>query len=254
MEKFEIINITKSAVPQNITYEVGCHSFREFIYVVSGKCMFKTLDSSILVSKGSGIAFNELSNQVLSLNGSLDCVVMCFQYKSESSFSVPSLVYLDNAEFVNLGINSVKHYSADKSFEFFSNQLIENEISRLEILAEREYTLSHNANSDRVLFNKITTYIVDNFFEECKFEEVSKKFGISSRYLRKLFHSELGMSPVVYLGNIRIDMAKKFLATTSNNVSDIAGDVGFNSVQYFSKLFKKMTGISPSDFRLINQH
>lgn len=66
---------------------------------------------------------------------------------------------------------------------------------------------------------------------------------------RKLFKSETGYSPHQYHLNLRINKAKELLQTTELNIKEIAYQTGFESEFYFSKLFRKKSGISPTDYR-----
>jgi YesN/AraC family two-component response regulator len=62
----------------------------------------------------------------------------------------------------------------------------------------------------------------------------------------------MGISPINYLINKRIDESKKLLSTTNYSIRDISSIVGFSNSSYFSQMFKKIAGISPKTFRLNN--
>jgi AraC-like DNA-binding protein len=66
---------------------------------------------------------------------------------------------------------------------------------------------------------------------------------------RKLFKESTGESPNQYHLNLRLDKAKELLHTTNLNVTEVAYNLGFESVFYFSKLFKKKNGVSPKSYR-----
>jgi YesN/AraC family two-component response regulator len=63
-----------------------------------------------------------------------------------------------------------------------------------------------------------------------------------------LFKDYEKMSPLTYFTTMKIDEAKKLIQKTNLNFSEIALQLGYESVHYFSKTFKKYTGVSPSDF------
>lgn len=65
-----------------------------------------------------------------------------------------------------------------------------------------------------------------------------------------LFKDTTGMTPNDYLQRLRVERAKSALATTPQSVTDIALGCGFSSSQYFSTVFRKYTGSTPSEFRL----
>lgn len=68
-------------------------------------------------------------------------------------------------------------------------------------------------------------------------------------YLSRLFRRETGFSLTDYLVRLRITKAKAELEKTNNRVSDVALNVGYANFSHFSKLFKKMTGLTPQEYR-----
>jgi AraC-like DNA-binding protein len=79
-------------------------------------------------------------------------------------------------------------------------------------------------------------------------DSLSKLCKISTVHFRKTFESVYGISPINYLTNIRIEKAKEMLKNDYNSVSQIAENVGYNSIYHFSKMFKAYTGISPKEY------
>ena len=78
---------------------------------------------------------------------------------------------------------------------------------------------------------------------------VSDAVGLSSYYFSKLFKKEKGIGLSHYISNSRIDRAKRLLSTTDLTLTDVARQSGFSSVQYFSQVFKKMSGLTPGEYR-----
>ncbi|WP_270170736.1 response regulator [Paenibacillus sp. SYP-B4298] len=78
---------------------------------------------------------------------------------------------------------------------------------------------------------------------------VARLLCITPNYLSRIFHQKTGMTCVEYLTGIRLDEAKKLLIHTSLKNYDIAEKIGYASAHYFSSLFKKNTGLTPSEFR-----
>lgn len=75
--------------------------------------------------------------------------------------------------------------------------------------------------------------------------------GISVAYLRRIFNQVYSMSPKDYISSLRIDRAKALLENTSLSVSEIAAMSGYSDPCYFSREFKKKTGIAPSEYRIL---
>ena len=68
-------------------------------------------------------------------------------------------------------------------------------------------------------------------------------------YFLKKFKSEVGTTPVNYLRRLRINQSKKLLINSEFNITQIACTVGFQSVHHFSNVFKKLVGMSPSEYK-----
>lgn len=92
-------------------------------------------------------------------------------------------------------------------------------------------------------------YIDSNYFLDIKIEELAEKIGVDRKYLRNLFVEYLGVSTKDYIMNLRIERAKKLLTNKDVPVNSVAFSVGYADALGFSKIFKKYTGLSPSDFR-----
>jgi len=114
---------------------------------------------------------------------------------------------------------------------------------------------SHNTST---LFKdqKVVTLIentrkimVERVKEWVDFKELAIENGISYSYFRKSFKTFTGVSPHNYFLDLKVIESKKLLLNTSLNISEIAYGLGFNSIQYFSRLFKQRTGVSPLQFR-----
>lgn len=99
--------------------------------------------------------------------------------------------------------------------------------------------------SNTILKNAIG-FIRENFNEEIAISDVAKHVGIGERYLRKLFATHLNLSPLSYLNQIRINRSIELLKHTDLSIKEIAFTTGFQSPQYFSRIFKSVMGISPS--------
>lgn len=92
-------------------------------------------------------------------------------------------------------------------------------------------------------------YINDNFNKNLTLEIVSDHIGFNPTYFSVFFKKETGKNFLEYLTELRIKNAKLYLISTDTDIMDIAEEVGYNDIKYFSKLFKKVTGISPSEYR-----
>lgn len=97
---------------------------------------------------------------------------------------------------------------------------------------------------------KAIAYIRLNYQSEINVANVAGYTGISERYLRKLFSQHLNLSPLDYLNQIRINKSIELLRNTELSVKEICFSCGFQSPQYFSRIFKQQTGISPRELTM----
>lgn len=103
--------------------------------------------------------------------------------------------------------------------------------------------------SQRQKLKDVLSYIRKNIDKNITLEELAQVSGMSPRYFCRVFKSMTGRTPIEYVNYYRIETASQMLITTGESVTDIALNCGFNDMSYFSKMFKKLKGISPSKFR-----
>ena len=91
------------------------------------------------------------------------------------------------------------------------------------------------------------SFIRFNYHKDISINDVAIQADISERYLRSLFSQYLNISPLDYLNQIRINKSIELLRNTELSVKEICFQCGFQSPQYFSRIFKQQTGISPRE-------
>jgi len=89
----------------------------------------------------------------------------------------------------------------------------------------------------------------DNFGSEIALEEIAGAAYLSEYHFARLFKQIAGVTPHVYLANLRLDRARKLLAETTLSISEIASTVGYQSQSHFTKVFKSITGVTPRAYR-----
>ena len=95
----------------------------------------------------------------------------------------------------------------------------------------------------------VLKYISEHYSEHISLADISSVANMHSSYFCKVFRSALGISFVEYLNLVRISNAKTLLEETKKNVTEIAFEVGFSSVSYFIKTFKKYNSHSPNKYK-----
>ena len=97
--------------------------------------------------------------------------------------------------------------------------------------------------------SKSIDFIAKNYEKDITLEEVAKAVSLSSFYFSKLFKQETGENFIDYLTHFRMGVAENLLKDKNSIVKNVSFSVGYNDPNYFSKLFKKYYGVSPSEFK-----
>ncbi len=97
---------------------------------------------------------------------------------------------------------------------------------------------------------QIARYMNEHYHETLSMESLSSQFHYSTHYLARVFKRKYGCSPSEYLIRTRMHYAKLRLAGTEATIRQIAESVGYTDMYYFSKLFKKVAGITPAQFKM----
>lgn len=96
---------------------------------------------------------------------------------------------------------------------------------------------------------KALRYIGTNYPQKLTLQHVAAEVGISPNHFSSLFHKTVGVSFREYLSQIRVEESKRLLLYTEYSLADIAAAMGFPDQSNFSKVFKRITGISPGKYR-----
>lgn len=117
-----------------------------------------------------------------------------------------------------------------------------------ELLASVGFTNSVNSE-DFERFNKVYKFLVKNFATSIRLEEVSTLVGLTPTAFCRYFKERTKKTFVEYLNEMRIGYSKKLLLENKMKISTISGEVGFPNLSNFISQFKKVTGMSPSQFQ-----
>lgn len=129
------------------------------------------------------------------------------------------------------------------------------ERSALDLLRCTDYFLdkifAYEAELERSrgLIENINDYIHSHYMENIGRNEIGAAFYLVPEYLSKLYKKRTGVNLKDYINDYRMEQAKKLLLSSRRSVSDIAVDVGFDNLSYFSTLFKKNIGMTPLEYR-----
>ncbi len=112
-----------------------------------------------------------------------------------------------------------------------------------------DYVFRFNDVKHIDVIRKAVDYIRRNYSKKITLEEVAAHVFLSPSYFSKIFKDEMKCNFNSYLNKIRIDRSKALLLSDKIRLVDVSGLVGFEDQSYFSKVFKRMTGVTPGKFR-----
>lgn len=135
------------------------------------------------------------------------------------------------------------------------NKLYEKEVSALflHLLILMERKLSDSTTPLENEMQAAAAYFHENYSEILSIDRYIKENGYKRNSFFRDFKKEIGFSPLRYLSNIRIENAKQMLIYTDLSIASIAEEIGYTNPLYFSKIFHKYTGVSPSLYRTENR-
>ncbi|CAM3135158.1 AraC family transcriptional regulator [Paenibacillus lupini] len=120
---------------------------------------------------------------------------------------------------------------------------------RLARHVQGHFTESRTIKPSEAAVWKARSYIEENYQLPITLEQLAKVTFVSKFYLAHLFREEIGMSPVQFLIRCRMDAAKRYLKTTERPIKEIGELVGYQSETTFHNIFKKVTGLTPGQYR-----
>ena len=119
--------------------------------------------------------------------------------------------------------------------------------SRVEQVANQIYT--NRENQAGTLTKKAKKYIDENYAQPITLEDISREINVSPQYFSKLFKEETGKNFIDYLTGIRMEVAKELLSQGDLSIKEIGYRIGYNDPNYFSRIFKKTVGVTPTEYR-----
>jgi transcriptional regulator GlxA family with amidase domain len=96
---------------------------------------------------------------------------------------------------------------------------------------------------------KAQAHLESNLDEKISIEDLSSKFSVGRRNFDRRFIKATGNTPVEYSQRVKIESAKKSLETSRKTINEVMYEVGYSDVKAFREVFRKITGISPLEYR-----
>lgn len=265
-----IITIHYYEFGPNFVFHGEKHDFWELVYIDKGRVQIRADSEEITLEQGQ-IVFHK-PNEFHSIR-SLDSAPNFFVL----SFSCPSAAMALFDGFSTHLDKKLKGYlfsiiqEAEKTFVIPQNdpylkklerkpdaplggeQLIKTYLEQFLIFLLRTITSKIDPQPPKEngnpLLASIQAYLSDRVEMKIQIEDLCGEFGYSRSYLSRLFQKETGQSLGKYATKLKIDKAKQWIRETDMNFAQIAAKLAFDNPQYFSRVFKRCTGMTPSEFK-----
>lgn len=266
-------NISYYRCPQDYVFSGESHDCWEFLYVDRGSVVV-TAGSTVYFMKSGELAFH-LPGEFHSFHtvGEADIIVVSFYCNSPAMHRLENKVLLlhsrekeqlkrlvDEAQQVYVHfendppyIRMVKRDSAP----WACDQMIKNYLEQLFILICRRgdnigfsqrAIPANRPNQGPILAQRAKDYLREHYSEQISLDSLSAAFGVSVSQIKRVFREQLGQSMINYLTSLRIGQAKRLIREGNLNFTQVAEQVGYDSIYYFSSLFKKRTGITLTEY------
>jgi len=148
--------------------------------------------------------------------------------------------------FLNLLIYLIEKYY-DRQTAIFCSKVFQVEIDRHSQSAFTIFT-GQKLHGDEMV-KKAQAFIESNLHEKISVEHLSSQFAVGRRNFDRRFIRATGNTPVEYLQRVKIESAKKAFETSRKTINEVMYDVGYSDVKAFREVFRKITGMSPLEYR-----
>lgn len=162
--------------------------------------------------------------------------------EAEQAFSSP----LDDPETTALVRKEEPVYGSEQLVGAYIEELLIRLLRRGEAQKREREELSAQSRSE--IFTRVKEYLESRLSEPLTIERICRENLVGRSRLQQVFHAETGGGVMEYFGRMRIEAAKEMIRRGSGNFSEIGERLGYQSIYYFSRHFKKVTGMSPSEY------
>ena len=127
-------------------------------------------------------------------------------------------------------------------------------LNLLKLKKEIETEEKLKSNEPESLLRQIDQYVEKNYCKKITLDDIADTLHVNRSYLSRYYKNKKGINLFDDILNRRVEAAKEYLRTTDMRTYEISEAVGVEDAGYFSKMFKKITGVSPKEFRKREQN
>ena len=269
----KIVTIHYYELDESFIFDGETHDFWEMVYVDKGAVIVKRDEEEILLNQGDVIfhkpnefhaikAYKSNPNFFVMSFSCTSAPIRClekYHTKLDKMLKPYISAIIKEAEatfIIPKNDTSLKKLVLKEDAIIGGEQLIKSYLEQLLILLVRNATaigkISVFPSKDSMennLISSIKEYLDGSLEERIQISDVCKKFGYSKSYLSKIFHEQTGMTIANYSNQVKIKEAKQLIRENNLNLSEISDRLAFDNPQYFSRVFKRITGMTPTEFK-----
>ena len=221
--------------------------YHSITFLEKGKVAFETSDGLSGVNSDNYVSFNPegSSHYVSSL---VPSSVYCIDFYISEAIDLKGFSFkAKNRELlINLFSKANKIWSEKKPGYMM---LCKAELYKILCTVQKELRATYLPQTKLNIIQPAIDYIHSNYTDaSINIDTLSKMCNISPAYLRRIFRSFCGVSPIEYINNLKISRAKELLKSNMYPINDVTYLCGYSSPPYFSREFKKATGFSPTEY------
>ena len=127
------------------------------------------------------------------------------------------------------------------------DEVFEKFLGLISMIIEKE--IEQNRMVEIKPIKMVKSYVQNHYAQQIKLEEMSEMAGFNSAYFSTMFKKETGQTLTEYILQVRMEKARELLKNKEIKVNDIPELIGIGDAKYFSKQFKKVSGLTPSQYR-----
>ena len=252
------------------------HDFWELVYVDKGEVTVIGDDKSYLLTAGQVIFHRPNEFHIVRANGvtapniviaTFECTSDVMDYFFNRVFSLSDTEKGYIADIIKIGTTAFEWYSSpmesflkrtasalpgDEQVIKISLELLLLQLFRQRKVSDEKVHLTQmpNLRYYEAVSNGITSYLKQNLSQPVTLSKISQHFGMSVSNLKKVYHSQTGTSVISSLIDLRVGEVKRFIRESSFNFTLIAEMTGFSSVHHMSVIFKRKTGMTPTEYSI----
>lgn len=253
------------------------HNFWEFLYVDKGEVEVTADTQTFALKKGNIIFHKPMEFHNLWANGVIapNLVVIAFRCDSPAmKFFEDKILSIGDRERDLMGQivrearaaycsalddPNLRCLRLREQVPFGCEQLIKISLEAMLVYMIREGSVgigrtqarpssSIKEKTEQDIYRRIIGYLEDNIGNRLMLDDVCRDNIIGRSYLQKIFREKSGGGVMDYFGKLKIETSKQLIRQNANNFTEISQQLGYTSIHYFSRHFKKVTGMTPSEY------